>query len=119
MIAGIGVDVVDVQRFERAVSRTPRLLTRLFAQGEQGLPVRSLAARFAAKEALVKALGGDAGLGWPDLEVVSDPEGRPAFVSRGRLAGVLAARGVRRAHLSLTHDAGIACAFVVLDGSAS
>ncbi len=56
-IAGIGVDVVDLARFERAVARTPKLRDRLFAESERGLPLRSLAGRFAAKEALIKALG--------------------------------------------------------------
>lgn len=117
MIVGIGVDVVDVPRFGRALARTPRLRERLFAPGEQSLPERSLAARFAAKEALVKALGGDAGLHWPDMEVVAGDDGAPAFTQDGPLAGILADRSVRRAHVSLTHDAGIACAFVVLDGT--
>lgn len=119
MIAGIGVDVVDVPRFARALARTPRLLTRLFAPSERSLPARSLAARFAAKEALIKALGGDAGLGWCDLEVTTDGGGVPAFVAGGRLADILSRRSIDRAHLSLTHDAGIACAFVVLDGKES
>ena len=57
MIAGIGVDIVDLARFEKAIARTPKLLTRLFAESERGLPVHSLAARFATKEAVVKALG--------------------------------------------------------------
>ena len=57
MIVGIGVDVVDLARFERALSRTPGLRERLFAEAERELPLRSLAGRFAAKEALMKALG--------------------------------------------------------------
>ncbi|MBO9579253.1 MAG: holo-ACP synthase, partial [Microbacteriaceae bacterium] len=71
---GVGVDLVDVARFERAVSRTPRLRSRLFApdelaRGGKDLPLRSLAGRFAAKEALIKALGDSDGVGWHDMPV--------------------------------------------------
>ena len=84
-IAGIGIDVVDLARFERAVSRTPALRDRLFAPSERDLPLRSLAGRFAAKEALIKALGDSTGVTWHDMEVVSDEHGNPEFVAaRGR-----------------------------------
>ena len=119
MIAGIGVDVVDLARFERAIGRTPRLAERLFTPAERMLPVRSLAARFAAKEALIKALGGSDGVGWHDLEVVGSEAGAPRFADHEALAALFADRGIRAAHLSMTHDAGIACAFVVLDGAGS
>ena len=108
MIVGIGVDVVDLARFERAVRRTPRLVERLFAGGERELPVRSLAGRFAAKEALMKALGETADIRWHDMEVVSDPEGNPSFALTG-VAGEIAERrgipsGVRDAPIRLRHD---------------
>lgn len=115
MILGIGVDLVDLGRFDRAVTRTPRLVERLFAVGERGLPLHSLAARFAAKEALIKAVGDSAGMHWTEMEVITDGEGRPAFDLRGRTAEVVAGRGARAVHLSLTHDGGLACAFVVLE----
>lgn len=117
MIVGIGVDLVDVPRFERSLSRTPRLLTRLFSPGERMLKPRSLAARYAAKEALIKALGGSDGVHWTEIEVVSEPSGRPAFAVRGSTADVLAARGVTATHLSLSHDAGLATAYVVLEAA--
>lgn len=79
MITGIGVDVSKISRFERSVERTPRLVQRLFAPGERVLPVRSLAARFAAKEALIKALGGADGLHWTDMEIALEASGRPRF----------------------------------------
>jgi holo-[acyl-carrier protein] synthase len=116
-VVGIGVDVVDVERFARAAERTPRLLGRLLTDAEQAVrrPER-LAARFAAKEALAKALGAPPGLGWHDAEVVSDA-GRPRFELRGTVAAAAAALGATSWHLSLSHDGGIATAFVVLEGT--
>ena len=87
MIVGIGVDVVDVTRFGETLRRTPALRQRLFTVAERELPLASLAARFAAKEALAKALGAPAGLQWLDCEVVKDEEGRrqhPASVAESR-----------------------------------
>ncbi|WP_353807358.1 holo-ACP synthase [Agromyces sp. SYSU T00194] len=118
MIAGIGVDVVDVARFERAITRTPGLRERLFTAGERERPVRSLAARFAAKEALIKALGGPDVLRWHDMEVVNDPEGNPDFALHGALAAHVAGRGIAHVHVSMSHDAGVATAFVVLERDA-
>lgn len=115
MIVGIGVDVVDLARFERAIARTPRLRDRLFAESERDLPVASLAGRFAAKEALIKALGDSVGARWHDMVVVSDEHGNPSFVLHGPARDAALARGVARFHLSMTHDAGIACAFVVAE----
>jgi holo-[acyl-carrier protein] synthase len=115
MIVGIGVDIVDLARFARAVSRTPRLIERLFADSERALPVHSLAARFAAKEALIKALGRSDGVRWHDVETVEDEHGNPEFALRGDVAAAAAARGITRMHLTMTHDAGVACAFVVAE----
>lgn len=115
MIIGIGIDVVDLARFERAIARTPRLLERLFAESERSKPVHSLAARFAAKEALIKALGGPAMLRWHDMEVVNDRDGNPGFALHGATAAEAAARGITRIHLSMSHDAGIATAFVIAE----
>lgn len=115
MIAGIGIDVVDIGRFERSIARTPALLERLFAESERDRPARSLAARFAAKEALIKALGGHAVIRWHDMRIVQDAEGNPDFVLSGALARHVAELGIDRVHLSMSHDAGIASAFVVLE----
>jgi len=76
---GIGVDIADVARLAAALDRTPALAERLFVDAERGLPVTSLAARFAAKEALAKALGAPPGLRWTDAEVVREDSGRPAL----------------------------------------
>ena len=115
MIAGIGVDVVDLARFDRALDRTPALRDRLFAESERGRGRASLAARFAAKEALIKALGGPDGWSWTDAVVVSDDAGVPSFRLSGALAATAARRGIRALHLSMSHDGGIATAFVVAE----
>lgn len=114
-IVGIGVDVVDLARFERALDRTPRLRERLFTAEERVLPLRSLAGRFAAKEAVLKALGATDGIGWHDLRVISDGEGNPDLVLAGRAAAIAAERGIARLHLSMSHDAGVAIALVVAE----
>jgi holo-[acyl-carrier protein] synthase len=115
MIAGIGIDVVDIVRFERSLERTPSLRDRLFAESERHRPARSLAARFAAKEALIKALGGHAVIRWHDMRIVQDDDGNPDFELSGALSSHVAALGIDRVHLSMSHDAGIASAFVVLE----
>ena len=115
MIVGIGVDLVDLARFERAVDRTPRLRDRLFAETERSKPLRSLAGRFAAKEALIKALGSSDGIHWLDITVSNDAEGDPRFELSGETADVIAARGITSLHLSMSHDAGAAIAFVVAE----
>ena len=115
MIVGIGVDVVDLARFERAIARTPGLRDRLFAESERERPVRSLAARFAAKEALIKALGGSSVLRWHDMVVVNGEHGDPAFELHGATAAEATSRGITSVHLSMSHDAGIATAFVIAE----
>ncbi|QNO37836.1 holo-ACP synthase [Protaetiibacter sp. SSC-01] len=115
MIVGLGVDVVDLARFERAVSRTPRLRERLFAESERMLPLRSLAGRFAAREALVKALGDVEDVHWIDMRIASDATGNPSFALEGPLAALLERRGVSALHVSMSHDAGVAVATVVAE----
>jgi holo-[acyl-carrier protein] synthase len=116
VIIGVGIDVVDVARFARSLDRTPRLAVRVFTPAERALSVASMAARFAAKEALAKALGAPAGLAWHDCEVITDTTGRPWLEIRDSVAAAAAALGVAHLHLSLSHDAGIASAVVVLEG---
>ena len=115
MIVGVGIDVCDVERFGASLARTPGLRDRLFTPTEAARPLASLAARFAAKEALAKALGAPTGLAWHDAEVVSEDSGRPVFALRGTVQGRADALGVANVHLSLSHDAGIATAFVVVE----
>ncbi|MDT4891960.1 MAG: holo-[acyl-carrier protein] synthase [Pseudonocardiales bacterium] len=122
MIVGVGIDVVPVERFAEALARTPALAARLFTDAERrtpaGLPrgAESLAARFAAKEALAKALGAGGGMAWTDAEVHTDERGAPVLTVRGTVAERAASLGVRRWHVSLSHDGGIAAATVVAEG---
>ncbi|NLS09097.1 holo-ACP synthase [Nesterenkonia sp. MY13] len=116
MIIGIGVDVVDVPRFAQQLERTPGLTKRLFTPAERELKLRSLAARFAAKEAVAKALGAPAGMNFQDCEVVCEPSGNPHIEVSGTVAEAAAARGIRTWHLSLSHDGDIATAMVIAEG---
>jgi holo-[acyl-carrier protein] synthase len=117
MIVGIGVDVVDIDRFQQTLARTPKLLERLFAPSERLLRPRSLAARYAAKEALIKALGGSDGVHWTEIEVTPEASGRPWFTLTGSTAQVVVARGITAIHLSMSHDAGLAMAYVIAESS--
>ena len=117
MIVGVGVDVCALERFAAAEQRRPGLTQRLLTEREAALSPVSRAARFAAKEALAKALGSPGGLAWHDAEVVADETGRPGFVLTGTVATLAQALGVARVHLSISHDAGLATAFVVCEGS--
>jgi holo-[acyl-carrier protein] synthase len=115
VIVGVGIDVVDVARFGDTLARTPALRMRLFTEAERELPLASLAARFAAKEALAKALGAPAGLHWTDAELRTDAGGRPWLELRGTVAARATALGAETVHVSLSHDAGIASAVVVVE----
>jgi holo-[acyl-carrier protein] synthase len=122
-VVGIGVDVVDVERFSRALTRTPALKNRLFSEPEQdGRPLadHSLAARFAAKEATLKALGGNIpGFRWHDITVAGEHLQPPTLQLSGPTKEAADLRGVSSMHLSLSHDAGVAIAFVVCEGGPS
>jgi holo-[acyl-carrier protein] synthase len=118
-LLGLGIDSVDIPRFREVLCRRPALARRLFTAAERqyaaGLanPVPTLAARFAAKEAVMKALG--VGLGafdWSDVEVERLEGGAPRLVITGRAASLAAGRGVSGWHLSLTHTATVASAVV-------
>ncbi len=112
MIDGIGIDVVDIARFLESLERTPSLREKLFTESERQLNSQSLAARFAAKEALYKALSPSHGLQWHEAEVISAPNGKPEFLFRGEIADLVDGAQV---HLSLSHDGGIASAMVVVE----
>ena len=114
-IVGVGIDVVDIERFGRSLDRTAGLRERLFTPAEAVRPLASLAARFAAKEALAKALGAPEGLQWMDAEVRSDESGRPTLHMEGSVAARAQRLSVGSVHVSLSHDAGIASAVVVLE----
>jgi holo-[acyl-carrier protein] synthase len=116
VIVGVGIDVCDISRFGASLSRTPGLRDRLFTPAEATRPLASLAARFAAKEALAKALGAPVGMSWHDAEIVNESSGRPLLSMRGSVLAQASALGVVSVHVSLSHDAGIASAVVVLEG---
>ncbi|RZI95006.1 MAG: holo-ACP synthase [Microbacterium sp.] len=97
------------------MERTPKLMERLFSPAERTLRPHSLAARYAAKEALIKALGGSDGVHWIDIEIASEPSGRPVFALSGSTAATVAGRGIDTVHLSLTHDADVAVAYVIAE----
>jgi holo-[acyl-carrier protein] synthase len=115
VIVGVGIDVVDVARFMATVERVPALRARLFTPDERDLPPSSLAARFAAKEAIAKALGAPAGMSWQDATVRRVLGAQPVVEVIGTVASRAAELGVTRFHLSLSHDAGIASAMVVAE----
>jgi holo-[acyl-carrier protein] synthase len=112
MIDGIGIDVVDIERFKESIDRTPGLREKLFTPAEASKPIASLAARFAAKEALYKALSPAHSLAWHEAEVINFENGKPAFLFRGAIADLVDGAQV---HLSLSHDGGVASAMVVLE----
>lgn len=115
MIVGVGIDVVDVQRLVAALHRSPRLRERLFVPDERSMPETSLAARFATKEALAKALGAPMGLHWHDAVVRRVAGTQPVIEVTGTVAARAAELGITRFHVSISHDAGIAAAVVVAE----
>ena len=112
MIVGLGIDVVDINRFKQSLERTPGLELKLFTEAERIKSIQSLAARYAAKEALIKALNAENGILWHDAEVVNLEGGKPTFIFLGALADLINGANV---HLSISHDAGIATAIVVVE----
>ncbi len=114
---GIGIDLVDVDRFRRLIERRPRILERLFTDGERSdahdRPER-LAARFAAKEATLKTLGVGVGEApWRSIEVTLNEAGAPSLVLHDRAQELARAQGVGYLHVSLSHTDHLAAAFVV------
>jgi holo-[acyl-carrier protein] synthase len=128
-IVGVGVDAVSVERFRRVLERRPRLAARCFTEGERSDAgssadrAQSLAARFAAKEAVMKALGtGLGGFSLTDVEVrrtggTDATRNAPYVVLTGTAAELAGAHGAGRFHLSLTHTDDVAIAFVVAEQS--
>jgi holo-[acyl-carrier protein] synthase len=114
---GVGVDLVDVARFTLAIERHPRLIERLFTEGERRdarqRPER-LAARFAAKEAVLKTLGVGVGAApWRSIEVTTNDAGAPSVLLHGSASELARAAGVATWHLSMTHTSVTAAAVVV------
>ena len=125
MIVGLGVDIEEVGRIRGAIERHgDRFVRRIFTSSEvayaeeKAHPFSSYAARFAAKEAAMKALGTgwDHGVRWRDIEVTNQSGGRPLLRLRGRAAEVAEELGCRSIHLSLSHTRETALAQVILEG---
>lgn len=121
-IVGVGVDTVDIERFRRSLARTPTMRERLFTASELAYvapksdPVPSLAGRFAAREATMKALGlGLGAFGFHDVWVSRAASGVPSLEVEGTAAELAAAAGVTRWHLSITHSDLVAVAMVVAE----
>lgn len=122
MIVGVGVDVIDVERFRAVLSRTPSMRERIFTSAELAYvaprldPVPSLAARFAAREAVMKAMRlGLGAFGFHDVWVRVDDAEAPHLVVEGRAAGLASEHDVGAWHLSLSHDGPVAIAMVVAE----
>jgi holo-[acyl-carrier protein] synthase len=118
-IIGIGVDVVDLARFEGVLDRTPGIVDRLFTKAEQQsaqgheLPLQSLAGRFAVKEAVAKALKAPSGMQFHDCEVSNG--GAPELSISGTVKEVADKLGVTNWHVSISHDGPVAIAYVIAE----
>ena len=124
MIYGIGVDIAATERFQRFIDNgNSAIMERLFTQSERSLcgnrkdAASCLAARFAAKESFLKALGTGLrdGISWQDMEVTNNALGKPELTLSGKAEEQILANGVVRVHVSLSHDGGSAIAMVVLE----
>jgi len=121
-IIGIGVDVVDIARFEAVIARTPAIVDRLFTSAEQTsaqghqLPLVSLAGRFAVKEAVAKALSAPAGMEFHDCQVSNG--GAPTLTITGTVEQVAKSLGVTHWHVSISHDGPVAIAYVIAESRA-
>jgi len=124
MIVGIGIDIIEIDRIEGVLARHPeRFLNKLFTStevayccGSSQHKARRLAARYAAKEATLKALGIGLRDGkWTEVEVIRDSQGKPGLLLSGRFAEIAKEQGIKKFHLSLTHGRDFAVAQVVAE----
>lgn len=122
MIIGVGLDVCSIERMRRALERHgDRFFARICSEKERADlagrdPATALAGRFAAKEAFAKALDGAPGVGWHEVEVRRTGSGRPRLELVGTALALATKAGVKRWHVTITHDGGIAAAVVILEG---
>ncbi|MDT5062029.1 MAG: holo-[acyl-carrier protein] synthase [Acidobacteriota bacterium] len=125
MIISIGIDIIEVRRVREVISRTPRFVERVYTERERAycdsrgaVAAQHYAARFAAKEAALKALqtGWTGGIAWQDIEVVSRDSGAPMLLFRGRVLELYEQSRARAAHLSISHTSEHAIAQVILEG---
>lgn len=123
MIKGIGTDIIEIKRIKNAAEKGKGFLERVFLVGELTYsfekkdPYPSLAARFAAKEAVMKALGtGFQGISWHDIEVVCEEKGKPVIVLHGGAAEIAGVNGIKQILISLSHSREFATAFAIAVG---
>ena len=126
MILGIGLDLCEVGRIRRLLEKDRgRFVRRVYREAEiaycdaRRKPEIHYAARFAAKEAFLKALGRGWRLGWTQVEVVRTASGKPDLLLTGKAAEAAESRGVRHVHLTLTHTSETAAAVIVLEGDSA
>lgn len=118
-IIGLGIDICEISRMANAIERHPTLTSRVFTPEERSYcdskarPAESYAARFAAREAVIKALGGYRGKLWQDISIARQPSGAPHVVLEGRAKERAATLGVDRVLISFTHEKTNAVAFAI------
>ena len=123
MIVGLGIDVCSIERMRRALERHgDRFFARICSEAERadltGRDIATaLAVRFAAKEAFAKALDGARGVGWHEVLVRRAASGRPTLELKGNAIAMVESFGADSWHVSITHDAGVAVAVVILESS--
>jgi holo-[acyl-carrier protein] synthase len=124
VIVSIGIDIIEVGRVRQVIARTPRFVARVFTEGERDYcdsrgasAAQHYAARFAAKEAALKALrtGWSGAISWHDVEVIRQETGEPGLVFHGEAREIFRRTGASLAHLSLSHTAEHAVAQVILE----
>ena len=124
MIISIGIDIIEVGRVRETIARTPRFAERVFTEAERSYcesrraaAAQHYAARFAAKEAALKALqtGWSGGISWQDVEVAAKESGAPIILFHGRARELYEASGATAAHISISHTAEHAIAEVILE----
>jgi holo-[acyl-carrier protein] synthase len=125
VIISIGIDFIEVDRVREVMTRTPRFVERVYTRAERAycdgrgaVAAQHYAARFAAKEAVLKALqtGWTGGIAWQDIEVASRDSGAPLLIFHGRVLQLYEESGARAAHLSISHTTEHAIAQVILEG---
>lgn len=122
MIYGIGIDIVKIQRMKDAYEKWGRkFFEKILTDNEisycykKGDPYPSLAVRFAAKEALIKATGWETAFNFKDIEVINNEKGRPSIQVTGRLEDFFNDKAITRCHLSLSHEKEFGVAYVILE----
>jgi holo-[acyl-carrier protein] synthase len=123
MVIGIGTDIVKIERIARIIQRLPQFIDRVFTPAEaeyclsKAVPAQSFAARFAAKEAVMKAIGSgwSEGIAWQDIEVTIGPNGNPGITVHNACAQFMESKQIHSIHVSLAHEKEYAIAYVLLE----